>query len=60
MTTYLRADIQHVSRGVWRAYIPRLDDFAEASSQPKLEHEVYRVCEEAYGLRGFVITWNQV
>ena len=60
MTTYIPADVTHVARGHWRAYVPFLDDFADATSRPALEHEVFRRVEESHGLRSFVITWREV
>ena len=60
MTTYIPADVSHVARGHWRAYVPFLDDFVDATSRPALEYEVFRLVEESHGLRGFVITWREV
>lgn len=57
---WVPVDIQHVSRGEWRAYIPGYDQYVHETSKPKLEYETFRVLEEAFGLRAFSIIWREV
>lgn len=57
---YVIVDIMHIGKANWRAYIPLLDDFVDATSEDRVRHEAYRQIEEALGLKSFVITWREV
>ena len=60
MTEYVQAEISHHGNADWLVYLPEGDYTVQSTSQPKVEHETFRVMEEVYGLRSFVITWNRV
>ena len=60
MTQYVRVDVSNVARGEWVTYVSEYDMFVHGTSKDNVELETYRVLEEAYGLRGFVVIWQDV
>ena len=60
MTEYVQAEISHHGNADWRVYLPEWGYAVQSTSRPKVEYEAFRVLEEAFGLRRFVITWNEV
>ena len=62
MTTYIPADVTHIARGHWRAYVPFLDDFADeppgagARGVPHGRRESRTVVLHYYVARGVDLT----
>lgn len=59
MTEYIPVDLQHVSRGQWRAYVPSLGLFVHGSSENDIKYGVWGEIEEATGTHDFRITWRE-
>lgn len=57
---YVAVDITHIGKANWRAYIPLLDDFVDATSEDRARYEAYRKVEESLGLKSFTLTWREV
>lgn len=58
MTAYMHATAVHNATGDWFGTIPELHLEARASSRARLEHEMYRLVEESYGMKSFTIVWS--
>jgi hypothetical protein len=59
MRWWVPADISHVSRGVWRVYVPGPDIFVDGTTERGVKDETEKVLIEAYGTRNFTILWRE-
>lgn len=59
MTMYMHADIEHISRGEWRTYVPSRQLFFHGESEDKAKQATVEGIKQATGDRDVKIIWRQ-